>query len=136
VRFDAKLADIHVPLDKAIPVGLILNELITNSLKYAFPSQREGIIRIETVEESPGLICIRYKDDGIGLTKEIEPAQAQSMGFKLVRLLTRQLCAKLNLVNQDGLEIELRFTVNQPAHQPQRPRLSSACSYGNPNSNS
>jgi two-component sensor histidine kinase len=118
VKFDAKLAEIYVPLDTAIPVGLILNELISNSLKYAFPNPRKGTIHIETLQEPGGVICLRYSDDGVGLPKEFEPAKAQSMGFKLIRLLARQIRAQLNIVNQNGLEIVLTFTVSQPPKQP------------------
>src|SRR5262249_44205653 len=80
----------RVPMDVAIPLGLIVNELLTNSLKYAFPDGRQGRIEIElSREERRGLLS--YRDDGIGLPPGFDLETSSSLGTRLVFMLTRQL---------------------------------------------
>ncbi len=77
---------ISVPSSVAVHVGLIVNELVTNSLKYAYPTERGGVIRVDIVSDGTNLM-VTVVDDGIGCPKDVDPG----LGSKLVRLLAKQL---------------------------------------------
>jgi PAS domain S-box-containing protein len=86
VRFVVDAADVNLELEKAIPCGLLLNELITNSLKYAFPEGRAGEIRISLQIDKKDMI-LRVCDSGIGLPEKFDIRQTKSLGLQLVILL-------------------------------------------------
>lgn len=94
VRLEFDLAPVSVGIDTAIPLGLIVNELITNSLKFAFPDKRPGLIKVELKELTAGGLLLRIADDGIGLPPEMTSAPGDSLGLRLVGILTRQLQAE------------------------------------------
>ncbi len=77
-------------VDQAIPAGLILNELISNALKHAFPDNRSGTIVVSGALLD-GRVDLAVQDDGAGITKSAEPAKRQSLGLKIVNILCRQL---------------------------------------------
>ena len=79
---------------EAIPFGLLVNELVTNAYKHAFPGRRAGELRVGLAAR-PGGFCLRVQDDGAGLPREGPAARPPSMGLQLVRMLTKQLKAKL-----------------------------------------
>ncbi len=91
VRLTTELAEIHLDLDHAIPCGLIANELLSNSLKYAFPEGRAGEIRLSLSRESDQSLCLRVEDTGVGLAPDFETRRATSLGLQLVQDLSRQL---------------------------------------------
>jgi two-component sensor histidine kinase len=91
VRLDLDLAQASVGIDAAIPLGLIANELITNSLKYAFPDDRRGSIRVELRTETDDWIRLRVADDGVGFTTGVPMEKPGSLGMRLVGILTQQL---------------------------------------------
>ncbi|HEY6034026.1 MAG TPA: histidine kinase dimerization/phosphoacceptor domain -containing protein, partial [Kofleriaceae bacterium] len=86
--------EIFVPLDAAHPCGLILNELVTNALKHAFPGARTGTVRVE-VRSSPRDVTIAVRDDGVGMPAPLE--RGSSIGMQLVRELAEQLQATLTI---------------------------------------
>lgn len=94
MHIDAHSAALDV--DRAIPIGLILNELISNSFKYAFKSEKTGNIFIQLKEEN-GHILFDYKDDGIGLPPGFDVDASGSMGLNLIRRLANQLRSILNV---------------------------------------
>ncbi|HUH78502.1 MAG TPA: histidine kinase dimerization/phosphoacceptor domain -containing protein [Methanoregula sp.] len=98
----------HLPLtiNSAIPLGLIMNELISNSLKYAFMGKRSGEIRI-TVTHDEGKLVIRFRDNGTGIPKEIDWRHTESLGLNLVQMLTRQLKGTIDLLAGNGTEFIL-----------------------------
>lgn len=77
---------IHVPSSVAVHVGLIVNELVTNSLKYAYPTERGGIIKVEITADGTNMV-VTVEDDGVGCPSDSNPG----LGSKLVRLLAKQL---------------------------------------------
>jgi two-component sensor histidine kinase len=85
------LTPTFVSIDAAIPLGLIANELITNSLKFAFPSGRNGVIRVESKPLPDHEFQFRVADDGVGFPDGLVIEQAASLGLRLVRMLTGQL---------------------------------------------
>ena len=105
-----EIPPVDLPIDKAIPCGLIANELLTNSLRHAFPAERKGKIRIgfsRTKDEYMLLVA----DDGIGLATDIDPLEARSMGLQLVLLLVEQLNGRMQVQREAGAQ----FTISFPA---------------------
>jgi len=96
-------------LDAAVPCGLIINELISNSLKYAFPDGRTGEIRIELHEMSDRTTRLVVADNGVGLRADVDWATTRSLGLRLVRSLADQLGAKLEVTSAEGTEVRLAF---------------------------
>ena len=91
IGFSVHIDDFSVDLKNAVPLALILNELITNAMKYAFPNGASGEIRIEAKKYAEDQIEIIVADDGIGLPADFDVEKASSLGFKLVYLLAKQL---------------------------------------------
>ncbi len=79
-----------LPIDTAIPCGLIINELATNALKYAFPEVRKGYIKIEMDQTENG-VRLLFEDNGIGFPKDVDFRNTETFGFKLVHMLVNQL---------------------------------------------
>ncbi|MCI5055845.1 MAG: sensor histidine kinase, partial [Flavobacteriales bacterium] len=87
--------EIEVNMDNAIPLGLILNELITNSLKHAFTDISSPKIYIKMKVEA-GQFVLNYRDNGVGIQGTLENNKDQSLGIKLILMLVRQLKAQIN----------------------------------------
>ena len=110
IHLRTDLEELHLHLDAAVPCGLIINELVSNSLKYAFPNGREGEVFIELREYHDGLARLVVADNGIGLDADIDWATARSLGLRLVRTLAEQLGATIEVKSQAGTEVQLTFT--------------------------
>ena len=99
-----------LPAEQAVALGLVAGELITNAVKYAHPAGVAGLIRVETSAPDEDTIAIEVRDDGVGLPDDIDPLQTQSLGFRTIRLLAKQLGASLSFVNYGlGLSCTLRI---------------------------
>jgi two-component sensor histidine kinase len=101
---------VRLTIDTAIPCGLILNELISNSLKYAFPAGRPGKIRISLHAKTDGQYVLVVGDDGIGLPDALEVKTAKSLGLQLVDNLTQQLHGSLALDRHPGTTFTVVFS--------------------------
>ena len=95
-----------LPSDQALAVGLIVAELVTNSLKYAHPAGVRGKISVRCEPVADGL-TIEVADDGVGLPEGFDPETAPSLGFRLMRALSRQLGANLTFDSDMGLTARL-----------------------------
>ena len=113
VRFVSEMEPFRLDVDLAIPIGLIVNELISNSLKYAFPENRFGEIEARLLEKNDHLYLI-VSDNGIGMTSD-PPILGTGFGSELIRLLTLQLDGKMTLQNQKGTAILFEFQHNKAA---------------------
>ncbi|MCC7450851.1 MAG: PAS domain S-box protein [Anaerolineae bacterium] len=106
------LADvIYLDIDMAIPCGLIINELVSNALKHAFPNGRSGKITVELRIDSNGLHTILVRDDGVGIPDELNVHRTESLGLQLVTSLTGQLNATIGLHRGQGTTFEIRFAI-------------------------
>jgi two-component system, chemotaxis family, CheB/CheR fusion protein len=113
VRLSVEVPEMVLPIEKAIPVGLIANELLLNSLKYGFPGGA-GELSL-TLEFLPdGGARLRIRDSGPGFPPDFDPARSGSMGFRLVNLLVRQLRAHLEIESARGAMVTVTFPV-EPA---------------------
>lgn len=117
VSIDLKVDPISMGIDKAIPCGLIINELLTNALKYAFPGERrklgtgENNITIELVSKGKGKVMLAVKDNGIGLPPEVNFYETPSLGLRLIRLLSMQIHGSIDLDQTKGTTVEITFDV-------------------------
>ncbi len=98
---------LELDVDTAIPIGLIVNELLTNSLKYAFPNKKNGIINVSLKLEGTQLF-LQVSDNGIG-KPELAHAKGTGFGTQLVELLTKQLDGKMNLIIDNGTFVTFEF---------------------------
>lgn len=98
--------DIFLAIDTAIPFGLIINELISNSLKYAFPGGRQGDISL-TIHRQDHLFTLHYKDNGVGIPADFDWRNAKSMGLRLVITLVDQLDGTIELDRSSGTEFTI-----------------------------
>lgn len=99
LRMELAIAELNTA--RAVPLGLILNELITNVLKYAYPSDATGELRI-TLANDAGSIRLSVADDGVGLPEGFSPAATDSMGTQLVIMLSQQIGAKVAYARPEG----------------------------------
>ncbi|NRA12006.1 MAG: PAS domain S-box protein [Crocinitomicaceae bacterium] len=113
VILDIDLADVDLVLDQAIPCGLLLNELITNSLKYAWKDGENGIISIR-LKEVKNIVELVIKDNGIGLPVEFEKMDSDTLGLQLVITLAEQLDAELKVDVKEGTEYLIKFENIKP----------------------
>ncbi|MEW6753275.1 MAG: histidine kinase dimerization/phosphoacceptor domain -containing protein [Candidatus Latescibacterota bacterium] len=117
VAVELAIEDGALGLDAAVPCGLIVNELVTNALKYAFPEGRRGTIRI-ALETQGGSNVLTVSDDGVGLPAAIQPGAAggQGLGLGLVRLLAEQLEGGMQVEGgAQGTRVEVRFPRQRPS---------------------
>lgn len=101
--------DVLLGLDTAIPCSLIIHELISNSLKYAFPAGRNGSICIELNRNHDNKFILIVSDDGIGLPSDFDFKKIASLGLQLVDALTYQLAGAIKITGENGVECQLTF---------------------------
>ncbi|MGB8691897.1 MAG: PAS domain-containing protein [Steroidobacteraceae bacterium] len=109
VSLELAIAEVALPIDVAIPCGLILNELITNALKHAFPDGRQGSVRISVERSDATRLRLTVADNGVGLPAGFDIARCRSMGLRLVDTLARQLNAQLEHEVRGGTSFQLTF---------------------------
>ena len=100
-------------LDTALPCGLIITELVTNALKYAFPGRQEGIIYVSLGALSGGSFQLVVWDDGVGMDENFDVSKASSLGMRLVKMLTDQLNGTLAFDCAKGTRITVTFRESQ-----------------------
>ena len=114
VRLNLALAPVEVSIEKAVPCGLILNELASNALKHAFPNNRGGEVLV-SLELNPATcdINLRVRDNGVGLPAGLDWSQSHSLGLRLVKLLAGQLNGTVETGTGPGSEFRVTFPLNQ-----------------------
>lgn len=109
IKFQLYVAPIELDIAQAVPLGLIINEIITNAIKYAFPDNSQGMISIsmELVEQADVLLVIA--DNGKGLPAGFDLAGSRSLGMNLVQGLTKQLNGTFTINSLQGVTVNIRF---------------------------
>lgn len=102
---------ICLPVEDAVPCGLILNELLSNSLKHAFPDSRKGFVRVCFRSTDNEEVELEVADNGIGLPADFRLEDSRSLGMRIVGALIHQLRAKLNVASDGGTAIRLSWKV-------------------------
>jgi two-component system, sensor histidine kinase PdtaS len=123
IQFRLQIDPIELGLSHVIPLGLILNEAITNSIKYAFPDNKEAIITISLQRSFNNHCILTISDNGIGLPARLDIANPVSMGMRLMQGLTEDLEGNFQVINRGGTVIRIDFVYDEESangitHQP------------------
>ncbi|MHC1743632.1 MAG: transporter substrate-binding domain-containing protein [Syntrophobacteraceae bacterium] len=109
VRLRHEITDVSLDLDLAIPVGLIINELVSNAFKHAFRAGPGGEILVELRDVPEGELVLRVSDNGVGMPPEMDPQSTETLGLLLVRNLARQLDGRMAVASEQGTVFEIEF---------------------------
>lgn len=109
VGLTMEIEEISLDIDSIVPLGLIVNELVTNALKYAFPDKRKGEIKV-ALRKVDQTVTLLVGDDGIGLPAGFDARKASGLGLELVESLTAQLNGTLELDTARGTSFKISFT--------------------------
>jgi len=109
IKGEVDLPERRLSLDAAIPCGLIINELVMNCLKHAFPDGRQGNLRISMELKEDGMFVLRVKDNGVGFPSGVDIAHSSSLGLTIVATLARQLKGKVEFRSDGGAEVVVVF---------------------------
>jgi two-component sensor histidine kinase len=102
--------DLHLDIDTAVPLGLIMNELLSNSFKYAFNDVTSGEINLEILARAEGKYELIYSDNGPGLPANFDLSKATTLGIQLINDLSRQIGGKVKYENKNGAAFTINFT--------------------------
>jgi two-component sensor histidine kinase len=114
VGYRLDIAPIELDVSQSVPIGLILNEAITNAIKHAFPRQHNAVIGISMSQQENSLICLTVSDNGRGLPEGFNLEANASMGLQLIKTLSDQLEGSLQLENRNGFVLTLQFARSGP----------------------
>jgi two-component sensor histidine kinase len=110
IQFRLDIVPVFPDVSQAVTCGLLINELLLNSLKHAFPGGRTKEVQVQlSCEESESTIRLRVSDDGIGLPADFEMKRSRSLGFNLVSDLAGQLGGRIEIDNGPGAAFTLVF---------------------------
>ena len=109
VKVETKIDDFKIKGKIISPLGIMVNELITNSMKYAFPDNEQGLIQVKVIKEE-NHVTLKYKDNGIGIS-DTANKENHGFGFSLIEILVKQLHGKYNMKNENGLGYTFEFDI-------------------------
>jgi PAS domain S-box-containing protein len=109
IALHVEIKDISLDINRAVPCGLIINELVTNALKHAFPEGRKGDIFIRLAPLQQGGLSLTVADNGVGVPAEIDIRNTDSLGMQIVGDLVQQLNGTLRVNTKDGTQFTIRF---------------------------
>jgi two-component sensor histidine kinase len=107
---------VFLDVEKAIPCALIVNELVTNAIKHAFPGDKKGTILVQFLKSDNNHCTLTVADNGIGLPGHMDLKKATSLGYQIVNALTIQLHGNLNLQGNDGVRVSVYFPASMDGH--------------------
>ena len=108
------MADVGLETDEAVPCGLIINELVSNALKHAFPDGREGVIGLKVWSRADGHLELQVSDTGVGFPPGLVLADSPSLGLKLVNTLVAQMGGTVRVTQ--GAGTVFTTDIRKPAH--------------------
>jgi two-component sensor histidine kinase/ribosomal protein L18 len=109
IQFNLSIDPVQLGLSHCIPIGLILNEAITNSIKYAFPDNRPGLVNISLKRTFPSHFILRISDTGIGMPESFDSLNPGTMGLRLMIGLSQDIDGTFSIISQNGTTITLDF---------------------------
>jgi two-component sensor histidine kinase len=112
VQIECAMDKLNIDIDTAVPLGLIVNELLTNTLKYAFPDGRNGKVKIKLEKRPDGILQLQVSDDGVGKSGI---THGTGFGGQLVALLTKQLSGSMKEETGNGTNIFFEFKTGKAA---------------------
>ncbi len=107
------MEEVSIDLDQAVACGLIINELVSNALKYAFPDGRAGRIAVELQATPGGEVVLRVADDGVGLPAGLDLRQTGTLGHQLVFMLVEKLHGTVDVKREEGTGFRIEFQAKQ-----------------------
>jgi two-component sensor histidine kinase len=128
ISLEVQVKDILLDIDTAIPCGLIVTELVSNSLKHAFVDGVEGLINIKLFTSGSCTLTLIVKDNGIGLPGHIDLQNADSLGLKLVSALVNQLAGKVCVDSTFGTTFMITF--DRDKHKERKDEYDSTSDHG------
>ncbi len=120
VNFALQVEDIELDVTQAVPLGLIINEAVTNAFKYAFPDGRSGKISVQLHRKAEYNYQLSIADNGVGLPQDFDPSSSRSLGMTLLHGFSAQLEGELNITSDQGLTILLAFAEDQLSSIPDK----------------
>jgi PAS domain S-box-containing protein len=111
VKFEIEVRDVKLEINQAIPCGLIINELVTNSLKHAFANGQNGMMRITAGYTKESEVALTVSDNGTGFSEDLSWKKSKSLGFRLISLMVDQLHGNMIIRNNPGAEIAIKWPV-------------------------
>lgn len=108
IKPDFEINNIHLSIDSAIPCGLIINELVSNALRHAYPDKQEGTLNI-SMNKINDRICLQVSDNGIGMPEEFIIGSTKTLGLILVDTLARQLNGSVEVHTDHGTTVQITF---------------------------
>jgi PAS domain S-box-containing protein len=111
IAFTLEAVDLPLGIDLALSCGLIINELVSNSLKHAFPENRRGEVSISARQVAPEELLLVVRDTGVGLPPDLDIRKTSSLGLRLVTLLVGQINGSVELDSAPGATFVIRFPV-------------------------
>lgn len=113
IRFNYDIIDVFLPLDTGIPCGLIINELISNSIKYAFDGRERGTIsiRLDRIDGHDNEFELEVSDNGKGISKDFDIENSKSLGMKIVTRLVQQIDGILDYDFNNGTKFIIKFKI-------------------------
>lgn len=109
IRVEVQAGGVRLPVNQAIPCGLILGELVSNALRHAFPGERGGVIEIGLREQPDGVLRLTVRDDGVGLPADLDLRRLPSLGVELVFAFAEQLAARVEVTRAPGTCFTIEF---------------------------
>lgn len=119
-HFDSRVPDMELDVAQAVPIGLILNEAVTNAMKYAFPGREDGLITITLDPGGDGSHLLSIKDNGVGLPPGSDPGKSKTLGFTLIQTMAEQIGASFTVRSEGGLELLFSFTIRALTSEDER----------------
>ncbi len=114
IKIECAMDNLELDVDTAVPIGLIVNELLTNALKYAFPENRNGTIQISLSKSTPETLTLKVADNGVGKINGLSP-KGTGFGSQLIQLLTQQLNGTMLEKVEKGTTVEFQFKIKTAA---------------------
>ncbi len=110
VSIEVDVDNVSIEIDTAIPCGLIVNELVSNALKYAFPNGGHGRVLVHIQQIGPKKFALTVEDDGVGMPADFDVRKSRSLGLKLVSDLARQLDGRVETIGNHGTAFRIEFS--------------------------
>ncbi len=111
ITLETEIDEIKLSTDSAIQCGLIINELVSNSIKHAFPGDRKGTIKIKFSNDSDNSFKLQVSDNGVGIPKDFRIDNSETLGMQLVNTLVDQMNGTLAVKNTTGSTFTINFSV-------------------------
>jgi two-component sensor histidine kinase len=117
IDFAVTAPGIRLDIDTSVPCGLIVNELVSNSLKHAFPDGRHGLVAVSLHRDGDGPYVLMVKDDGIGIAEHLQLETVRTLGLRIVCMLTAQLHGTVAVFRDHGTTFRITFPPPRHTHR-------------------